>query len=228
MPERNPLVYASMSFEVHSVWDPMGERDTPSEWETPIEIVGEATDHSHDDGPAARIHALLFTDWQGGLDPEAGSGSYLPSWVESLLDPNVGGLARDVPPPLNQDRDALEAGDLLTIQRMEVLPAYRGEGLGRVLMEELIFTFGRGASLIALKAHPLQYETVAGHVMWSPWGPDWYEKMALTPGNTADFVAERKQLMGYYGRTGFTALDRNDGLMVMPGRTSTMRPRKTR
>ena len=95
MAEGNPVVYASMSFEVHSVWDPMGERDAPSEWETPIEIVGEATEPGQNDGPVARIHALLFTDWPSGLDPDAEQGPYIPSWVESLLEPEEGGLSID-------------------------------------------------------------------------------------------------------------------------------------
>ena len=48
--------------------------------------------------------------------------------------------------------------NLLVIDRLEVLPEYRGCGLARVMLEDAIRLFSRRIDIVALKAFPLQFE----------------------------------------------------------------------
>lgn len=211
-----PLAFASLSYEVNTLWDPAGEptENEPEQWQPPIEIMGVAHAHQGDDRPVARIHALLFPDWISGVDRESESSDTVPLWVDRLIDENQGGPIRAVLDALDAEPSVLLKGDLLTIHRVEVIPEYQGIGLGQVMIDELARTIARRASWIALHASPLQFELVSGDIVYSPWGPDWYARMGLTPGKAESFDEDQKRLVGHYARSGFTEVPGQKGLMV--------------
>ena len=49
-------------------------------------------------------------------------------------------------------------GNVLILDRLEILPRFRSRGLGLVVMRRLIERFGAGAALVAIKPFPLQCE----------------------------------------------------------------------
>ncbi|WP_332855145.1 hypothetical protein [Duganella sp. S19_KUP01_CR8] len=54
--------------------------------------------------------------------------------------------------------DAPLWGNILILDRLEILPKFRQKGLGLVVMRRLIERFGAGAAVVAIKPFPLQCE----------------------------------------------------------------------
>jgi GNAT superfamily N-acetyltransferase len=59
-------------------------------------------------------------------------------------------------------------GNVLILERLEILPAFRGRNLGLIVMRRLIERFGSGAAYIAIKPFPLQGEYI-GNKEEDPW-----------------------------------------------------------
>ncbi|MDN4053695.1 hypothetical protein QPK32_11455 [Massilia sp. YIM B02763] len=51
-------------------------------------------------------------------------------------------------------------GNVLILERLEILPAFRGRNLGLIVMRRLIERFGSGAAYVAIKPFPLQKEYI--------------------------------------------------------------------
>ena len=99
--------------------------------------------------------------------------------------------------------------NILVIDRLEVLPRFRGKGVGAEIVKGLIRRFGHGASLAALKAFPLQlekgYPTDAKVEAWR-------KRMGLEvlPQDTA---TAKRSLKAFYKGIGFIQVPKSD-LMI--------------
>ena len=88
--------------------------------------------------------------------------------------------------------------NILYIDRIELLPQFRGFGLGKKIMKDIIFRFDNSCGLIALKAFPLQLEcsSVSGG------DEEWSKKMKYKD-SIQDEKMARKQLYEFYKSLGF-------------------------
>jgi len=84
-------------------------------------------------------------------------------YFESLYFPAEPHLNRRASSLLQYDTPA---GNLLIIDRLEVMPKFRGRGIGLRVMAEMIGRFGAGASVVAIKPFPLQFETAGSVDGW--------------------------------------------------------------
>lgn len=87
-------------------------------------------------------------------------------------------------------------GNVLILDRLEILPEFRGHNLGLLVMRRMIERFGAGVSVVAIKPFPLQHEC----------GRDeeggWRQKMRLDDFDK-DFRRAVAKLRRYYGKLGF-------------------------
>lgn len=97
--------------------------------------------------------------------------------------------------------------NLLVLDRLEILPEYRGHGLGEKIIRTLIRRYGQGAELVAIKPFPLQFEA-------GPPSPEFGARMQLGLFSQDQRLATRT-LRAYYQRLGFVPVSRTD-LMVCP------------
>jgi GNAT superfamily N-acetyltransferase len=102
--------------------------------------------------------------------------------------------------------------NLLLLDRIEILPAYRGYGLANLVTKALIRRFGKGAGMAVIKPFPLQFEMdLPGEA--SEW-KEWRQRMGYSEMKGSQASAT-KSLKAFYKRLGFNAVPKT-GLMVMP------------
>ncbi len=104
--------------------------------------------------------------------------------------------------------------NLLILDRLEILPQYRGKGLGLSVLRHMIARLSFGASLVALKPFPLQFETTSDTEAEKKW-----RAMLRLDQLPTDEDAATEKLCQYYKRLGFRRLS-GTPMMVM----STARP----
>lgn len=129
-------------------------------------------------------------------------------YIRWVSDPDGGfrmGVTRTLGLP---DRDI--GRDLLLVQNLEILPAYRGHGVGHDILQACIRHFGQRAALVVLKAFPLQFE-LYGHPAWR-WGAEWARQMHFDQ-MPRDLQSSRSRLVDYYRGAGFAVLQREIALM---------------
>lgn len=98
--------------------------------------------------------------------------------------------------------------NLLIIDRIEILPHYRSQGVTETLIDDVSRLFSARAEILALKAYPLQFER--SNPAEAP--AAWIEKMSfdlLDADRRNGFIS----LKCYYTRLGFTSLN-HDNVMV--------------
>lgn len=90
-------------------------------------------------------------------------------------------------------------GNVLILERLEILPQFRAKNLGLITMRRLIEQFGTGAELIAIKPFPLQCEADAKENV------EWWQcmKLANLPQSVRTATAKLRR---YYIRLGFKAM----------------------
>lgn len=97
--------------------------------------------------------------------------------------------------------------NLLILDRLELLPEFRGRGLGLLILRRLIERFSAGTGVVAMKPFPLQFE-VARHD-----GPgEWSKALALET-YSKDKRATMAKLQRYYAKLGFKKVAGTD-LMI--------------
>lgn len=98
--------------------------------------------------------------------------------------------------------------DLLIIDRIEILPSYRGRGYGLQAMHLLMTHLSLGCRLAAIKPFPLQFEADR------PLGedPKWHGRLQLERFSLSKPKATRR-LRDHYAKLGFVAVQGTD-LMV--------------
>lgn len=96
--------------------------------------------------------------------------------------------------------------NLLILERLEILPAWRGQGHGHAAMIGMMRWFRTGMGLIALKAFPLQFES--GFKLGSDYRPEYgLEDFKI------NLTGARAKLMQHYANLGFKRIGKR-GYMV--------------
>ena len=105
--------------------------------------------------------------------------------------------------------------NILYIDRIELLPQFRGLGLGKKIMKDIIFRFDNSCGLIALKAFPLQLEgsSVLGR------DEKWSKKMKYDDLIQDEKIA-KKQLYKFYKSLGFTQYFKTEYFYINPALTN--------
>jgi len=99
--------------------------------------------------------------------------------------------------------------NILILDRLEILPRFRGQQLGLQYVRAAISRFGIGCRLAAIKPFPLQFEGKMGSVSGNE-----TEYVGPSKSMLANFDAATKKLKKYYAREGFISL-RNSDLMIL-------------
>lgn len=99
--------------------------------------------------------------------------------------------------------------NILIIDRLEVLPRYRGHGISTQVVKGLIQRFGHGAGLVTLKVFPLQLEV--GYPTDSN-VEAWRKRMGLAALDQNTTKA-KASLKSFYKRLGFKQVPKTD-LMI--------------
>lgn len=89
-------------------------------------------------------------------------------------------------------------GNVLILDRLEILPEFRGHNLGLVVMRRLIERFSAGAAVVAIKPFPLQRECAEDE-------DGWRQRMKLGDFEN-DFRRAAAKLKRHYGRLGFKSM----------------------
>lgn len=99
--------------------------------------------------------------------------------------------------------------NILYIDRIEILPKFRGYGLGKYVIKDIIWRFFSCCGIIALKAYPLQLE------LYTPLGCDdqWRQSMKYDTFEQNRKKAE-KSLFKYYQSIGFKKFDHGGGFIM--------------
>lgn len=115
-----------------------------------------------------------------------------------------------------EDLEALVGGgmyinNVLIIERLEILPQYRGRSIGLLVMKRLIQRFGAGTGLVAIKPFPLQFEASRREE-----DEEWAKALALS-GLDKNKRRSNAVLRRTYKRLGFKALKGTDYMFLSPG-----------
>lgn len=108
----------------------------------------------------------------------------------------------DYDPPLHYD--------VCFLERLEILPAYRKKGIGKVVIKNMIEKFYASCGLVVVKAYPLQHES---ENLFED--PEWQKNMDY-PQMETDFEKARYQLFDYYQKLGFVNPFGEDYFFVRP------------
>ena len=96
--------------------------------------------------------------------------------------------------------DVFENNSLI-LDRLELLPRYRGQNLGLIIMRRLIQRFSLGAGVVAIKPFPLQFE----HEPSTEKGNHWRNELQLSNFTNNEHTATQK-LRSYYRKLGFVGM----------------------
>ena len=100
--------------------------------------------------------------------------------------------------------------NLLILDRLEILPEFRGNDYSRRIIDDGIKNFGSNAGLMALKAFPLQLEYHDENKLQD----DWNKRMNIDRTDKDEKKAFTK-LISYYRKLGFKKINKNN-IMVKP------------
>lgn len=134
------------------------------------------------------------------LDERAETAAYI-----HLLGDDAGNFSDEVCKLLGEEM--VFCRNMLILDRLEILPRFRGQQLGLKYVRAAISRFGIGCRLAAIKPFPLQFEGKMGTVSGS-------ETVEPSKSIVAHFDAATRKLKQYYAREGFVSL-RNSDLMVL-------------
>ena len=124
---------------------------------------------------------------------------------ETLFDPHTCELREEVKKLLG----GVTFRNILVINRVEILPPYRGMGLGLATMWDLVRRHSAGCGIVALKAFPIQFR--AGRLSDLE-ESDWNKKMGYDPYSYAVEFAHEK-LIFHLKKLGFEPIG-DAGVMV--------------
>lgn len=118
--------------------------------------------------------------------------------TEAIFDNNAPDFSEILQDLLNHDLIGL---NLLILERVEILPRYRGSGLGLKILRHMEDRFSAGAAVVAMKSYPLQFEMKPneeeGKKRWRNLSLDELPK---------DKNAATKKLCQYYKKLGFVQI----------------------
>jgi len=157
------------------------------------------------DGAADAGHDPLYI-----LDMQAGTAPF----YATLFDPETNDFKKGVYRLAGGD---IFSRDLLILDRLEILPAYRGNRLGLACLYRCIQQYWHGCGLVALKCFPLQFEVHTDR----PNTDGWRQKMEME-GLGTELRSCQLKLEKYYGLLGFKKVGRTEFMILNP---SHARPR---
>ena len=108
---------------------------------------------------------------------------------ETLFDPRTDELRKDVKELLGD----VTFRNILVINRVEILPTYRGMGIGLAAIWNIIERHSAGCGIVALKAFPFQFRSGSrsGRLSFLE-ESDWNNKMGYDPHlSTMEFAHEK-------------------------------------
>ena len=144
------------------------------------------------------IAAAINTGYTNVFDIFDAHSDSTADYYDSLFDPDT----VDFSEKLQQlfDYEIFEQS-VLIIDRLELLPGYRGKNLGLIIMRRLIQRFSAGAGIVAIKPFPLQFEQSFAAENKS----SWHVEMQLSSFRETKRDSIRK-LRSYYGKLGFVEM----------------------
>ena len=119
-------------------------------------------------------------------------------YYDALIDPHTEYFSEKLRQLLD---DEIMQPNLLIIDRLELLPNYRGQNLGIMIMRRLIQRFSAGAGVVAIKPFPLQFERRSPAEEES----GWHQKMQLSNFRETERDSIRK-LQNHYRKLGFVEM----------------------
>jgi GNAT superfamily N-acetyltransferase len=119
-------------------------------------------------------------------------------YYDALFDPNSSEFSGSLMNILEYD---VFDSNVLILDRLEILPKYRGRGLGLSVMRHMIERFAGGAAVVAIKPFPLQLEPDPSDENEKRWRVDLgLPTLSKNKRNTT------KKLSDYYRRLGFVRM----------------------
>lgn len=107
---------------------------------------------------------------------------------------------------------AIDGCNLLILDRLEILPQFRGRHLGLRVLRHIMVRFAPGAGIIALKAFPLQLEHEPldeDEIAW--------RKLLAFDSFTQDPKLSKAKLQCYYEKVGFKTLPKSSFMIFATG-----------
>jgi GNAT superfamily N-acetyltransferase len=190
-------------FELRLEWSASrGDEDVDEPITYLDQITGDVVAH-HEGAPsqiAGRFN-IYYVDCDGALN--AGVSLFdvmdhdqeIHNYYAALIDMDKGEFREEVVRATGSD---FLVGNILVLDRLELLPPYRGSGQGLALLRAMIRSFGRGAGLVAMLPFPSQFGTLGEDAS----DPEWRDKMQLTVMKRKKSAAI-KRLHTYYAALGF-------------------------
>jgi hypothetical protein len=117
-------------------------------------------------------------------------------YAEAILDSNEAPFSERLQKLLG---DEIWNFNLLILDRVEILPKYRGGGVGLLVLTTLIERFGAGAGVVGMKPFPLQLEPKQSR------DSGWAKRLRLDDLPRDEKMAKKK-LKRYYGKLGFVEM----------------------
>lgn len=100
--------------------------------------------------------------------------------------------------------------DVCFLERLEILPAFRKKGIGKLVIKDMIEKFYASCGLVVVKAYPLQHESENFLE-----NPEWKTNMEYQL-MEADYEKARYQLFNYYQKMGFVNPFAEEYFMIRP------------
>ena len=180
--------------------------DDPGDYIYPICGRIAKIDDDDDDNIMVGKFRLYYVDIDSAIDTgyidvfdifDAHSDSTV-DYYDSLFDPDTIGFRENLQQLSNHE---IFKQSVLIIDRLELLPGYRGKNLGLIIMRRLIQRFSAGAGVVAIKPFPLQFEQSTPDENKS----SWHVKMQLSSFRETKRDSIRK-LRSHYGKLGFVEM----------------------
>lgn len=100
--------------------------------------------------------------------------------------------------------------DLCIISRLEILPEWRGNGLGHMVLKDVYNHFRHGMGLIIAKMNPIQFRDI----LITDKDKSWFDKMKLQELDQ-DYESSYLKLKGFFKKAGFDHIEGYDDLMFL-------------
>ena len=103
--------------------------------------------------------------------------------------------------------------NILYLDRIEILPEYRGKGYGKLITKDILLRLNSSYGIAILKAFPLQLEV--SHPNSSKQDSEWNTKMNFKQMEQDSNIA-KKQLYNFYKKMGFKRYKRSEYFYLNP------------
>jgi GNAT superfamily N-acetyltransferase len=128
----------------------------------------------------------------------------------ALVDEEYAGNFRAPVLRILKEEEMVMSRDMIILDRLEILPKFRGRGLGLEVMQACLHQFSRGSRIAAIKPFPLQLE--GGRERHLADEDEWRSRMNLNA-FAPDAPKATARLKKYYSKLGFVGV-RGTDLMI--------------